>query len=137
MKNGRKANGKLSSKVRKVVNQQFSAVNRMNAQAWVNVFDKNAIAYDPINLPPKKGTKSIRNFVNKVFKRFKKLRISKDSVFINGNNAAVKWTCRGIGKTGRKIRFEGIITYNVNKSTGKVHQIKSYWDAQRLLKKAA
>jgi steroid Delta-isomerase len=53
--------------------------------------------------------------------------LTEDSIFITGNQAAVKWTGNGVGKNGHQVKFEGIDVFEVN-TAGKIQRMWAYWN---------
>ena len=50
-----------------------------------------------------------------------------DSIFIVGQQAAVKWTMQVVAQNGRTATAEGISVFEFN-DNGKIAKIQSYWD---------
>src|SRR4051794_34494087 len=104
----------------------------MNLDAWVSTFEEEAISEDPVGAPPIQGHNELRNFFLGLTDLFSRVGITEDSVFVCGNDAAVKWTGYGVGKNGQQVEFEGIDVFQMSES-GKIIRLKSYWDPQPMI----
>jgi len=58
---------------------------------------------------------------------FKSMEISKDSIFISANQAAVKWTMKVVAKNDKNASAEGISIFEINEA-GKIQKVSAYWD---------
>jgi steroid delta-isomerase len=116
-----------TDRTQKAVADYFSAIRAMDVQAWVSTFATNAISHDPVGAPPAEGHDALRQFFESIAGAFEKVALFEDHVFVNGNEAAVKWTGRGTGKNGRPVTFEGIDIFEIN-DEGKIQSIRAYWN---------
>jgi steroid delta-isomerase len=114
------------------VKNYFAALRAMDQKAWVNTFAEDAITYDPVGAPPTEGHQKLGEFFQTVTAAFKEVGLTEDQIFIAGNGAAVKWTGRGTSKQGRKVRFEGIDVFDVNKD-GKIQTLHAYWNPAEMV----
>ncbi len=118
--------------VSKAVKAYFAAIRAMDEQAWVNTFAEDAISYDPVGAPPIIGHQRLAEFFQTITAAFKEVGLTEDEVFIAGNDAAVKWTGRGVSKQGHKAHFEGIDVFEVNEA-GKIQTLHAYWNPAEMV----
>lgn len=118
--------------IQKVVADYFAALRAMDADAWVATFAENGMTHDPVGTPPHQGHAAIRQFFLGIAGAFERVGLTEDQVFIAGNEAAVKWTGRGVGKNGRQVTFEGIDLIEVNEA-GKIQTVRAYWNLAAML----
>src|SRR5215208_2947100 len=111
----------------KVVGDYFAATRSMDVEAWLATFAVDAISHDPVGGRPLEGHDSLRQFFGGIAGAFEAVGLTEDSVFVSGNEAAVKWTGRGVGKNGRQVTFEGIDVFKFN-DDGKIQTIWAYWN---------
>lgn len=113
--------------IQALVSAYFKSLQAMDAKAWVENFTEDAVIYDPVGNPPNKARENAQKFFGILSMAFDKLELTPDQVFVAGNGAAVKWTMRGWGKSGKQGIAEGISVFEVHES-GKIQQVSSYWD---------
>lgn len=118
--------------IQKVVADYFAALRAMDVNAWVGTFAENGLTHDPVGTPPHQGHAAIRQFFLGIAVAFEQFGLTEDQVFIAGNEAAVKWTGRGVGKNGRQVTFEGIDVIEVNEA-GKIQTVRAYWNLGAML----
>lgn len=118
--------------VSQVVKAYFAAIRAMDERAWVNTFAEDAISYDPVGAPPTEGHAKLAEFFQTITAAFKEVGLTEDDVFIAGKWAAVKWSGRGISKSGNKVRFEGIDVFGVNEA-GKIETLHAYWNPAEMV----
>lgn len=118
--------------VSKTVKAYFAALRAMDQQAWVNTFAEDAVSYDPVGTAPILGHQKLGEFFQTIMAAFKEVGLTEDQVFIAGNEAAVKWTGRGISKQGRKVHFEGIDVIEVNEA-GRIQTLHAYWNPAEMV----
>ncbi len=118
--------------IEKAVAEYFAALRAMDAERWANTFAENAVSHDPVGAPPINGRAELRQFLQNIFMAFEKVGLTEDHVFINGNEAAVKWTGRGVSKNGREVMFEGIDVIEVN-DKGLIQTVRAYWNPAALM----
>ncbi len=113
--------------IQKLVTSYFSSLQMMDVTRWVENFTEDAVIDDPVGKPPSKARENAQAFFGLLSIAFEKLELSQDNVFIAGTGAAVKWTMRGSGKSGKQGIAEGISVFEIHES-GKIQQVSSYWD---------
>ena len=114
-----------------VINNYFTAISTLNCEAWIATFAADAVSYEPGN-PPLAGHDALRAFFNGVAGGFENIRMMPDQIFAIGNEAGVKWSAHGLGKTGREATFEGIDVFTIN-DEGKIQTLKAYWDPAAMM----
>lgn len=118
--------------IQKVVADYFAALRAMDVNAWVATFAENGMTHDPVGTPPHQGHAAIRQFFLGIAGAFEQVGLTEEHVFIAGNEAAVKWTGRGVGKNGRQVTFEGIDIIEVNEA-GKIQTVRAYWNLAAMM----
>ncbi|GAP94804.1 nuclear transport factor 2 family protein [Leptolyngbya sp. NIES-2104] len=118
--------------IQNLVTAYFDNLQSMNLAGWVELFTEDALICDPVGKPPSKARENAPAFFGLLSMAFEKLELSQDNVFIAGNGAAVKWTMRVLGKSGKPGMGEGISVFAVHES-GKIQQVSSYWDDAALM----
>ena len=113
--------------VQNLVTAYYDNLQSMNLAGWVELFTEDALIYDPVGKPPSRARENAQAFFGLLSMAFEKLELSQDSIFITGDGAAVKWTMRGLGKSGKQGVAEGISVFEMQES-GKIQQVSSYWD---------
>jgi len=112
--------------ITKVINEYFDAICSLNCEAWLATFAGDGVSYEPGN-PPLAGYDLLRAFFNGVAGGFETIEMRPDQIFVVGDEAGVKWSAHGMGKSGREARFEGVDVFTFNDS-GKIQSVKAYWD---------
>ena len=118
--------------VSKAIKAYFKALRDMDEQAWVNTFALDAVSHDPVGALPIEGHQKLSEFFQTIMAAFKEVGLTEDQVFIAGNEAAVKWTGRGVSRQGRDVKFEGIDVIEVNES-GKIQTVRAYWNPAEMV----
>ncbi|KAM3090426.1 nuclear transport factor 2 family protein [Phormidesmis sp. 146-35] len=113
--------------IQNLVTSYFSSLQSMDIAGWSENFTEDAVIYDPVGNPPSKARENAQAFFGLLSMAFEKLELSQDHIFIADNGAAVKWTMRGLGKSGKQGIAEGISVFEMHES-GKIQQVSSYWD---------
>ncbi len=121
-----------TDRTQKAVADYFAAIRAMDADAWLSTLAADAVTHDPVGAPPNNGHAALRQFFEGIAGAFEKVRLFEDHVFVNGNEAAVKWTGRGVGKNGRSVTFEGIDVFEVN-DEGKIQRLRGYWNPAAMM----
>lgn len=120
-----------NEKVQKAVADYFAATRAMDASRWVATFAEDGTSYDP-GMPPTTGRAALTQFFEGIAGAFSEVGLTEDNVFINGHEAAVKWTGRGVGKNGREVVFEGIDIFEINEA-GQIQNVWAYWNPAALM----
>lgn len=117
--------------VTKVVNTYFDAICNLDCEAWIATFAADAVSHEPGN-PPLAGHEMLRAFFNGVAAGFETIEMRPTQIFVVGNEAGIKWSASGMGKTGRPAKFEGIDVFTLN-DDGKIQTVKAYWDPAAMM----
>ncbi|BAY24493.1 steroid delta-5-3-ketosteroid isomerase [Calothrix sp. NIES-2100] len=113
--------------IEQIVAAYFSNIATMNPEGWVENFADDALSYDPVGEPPTKVHEGFREFIGQLQAVFEKLEPTTEHIFVAANEAAVKWTMRGVSKTGKSVTFEGITIFEIN-AAGKIQTTRAYWN---------
>jgi steroid delta-isomerase len=117
--------------IQKAVADYFAATRAMDTSALVAAFSEDGTSYEPAT-PPASGHEALRQFFEGIMAAFSEVGLTEDNVFITGNEAAVKWTGRGVGVNGREVMFEGIDVFEIN-DAGKIQNVWAYWNPAALM----
>jgi steroid delta-isomerase len=118
--------------IESIVNSYLENISAMNAEGWVDNFAKDALSYDPVGEPPTLVHEGLQEFIGQLKAVFAKLEATKDSIFIAGNEAAVKWTMGGVSKTQKTVTCEGITVFEFN-DAGKIQTTRAYWNPKTII----
>ncbi len=116
--------------VTEVVNEYFDAICNLDCEAWIATFAADAVSHEPGN--PLVGHDALRAFFNGVAAGFETIEMRPDRIFVVGNEAGVKWSASGTGKTGRTVKFEGVDVFTLN-DDGKIQTMKGFWDPAAMM----
>jgi steroid delta-isomerase len=119
-------------KISRAVRAYFLAIRAMDPEAIANTFAEDGTTFDPVSAPGITGRNAIREFFESIYKNFKSVGLTEDSVFVAGNGAAVKWTGHGTSTNGGEVKFEGIDVIEVN-DDGKIQTIHAYWNPAEMI----
>lgn len=114
------------------ISEYFTAIGRMDPDAWIACFAKEATSYEPGAPAPLQGHAALRRFLAGVLDAFSRVGLTPDSVFSSGNRFAVKFTGHGTGKNGREVSFEGIDVFEIGQD-GKIQAMWGYWDPTAMM----
>jgi steroid delta-isomerase len=118
-------------KIEKIIADYFAAISKLDVEAWIKTFAADAVSLEPGN-PPLHGHDALRLFFNGVAGGFEKIEMTPDQIFVVGNEAAVKWSARGVGKNGKQVAFEGIDHFIVN-DKGTIQTAKGFWNPEAMI----
>ncbi|AKG23025.1 nuclear transport factor 2 family protein [Calothrix sp. 336/3] len=124
-----------SQTIQQTIANYFAATRAMSLESWLATFAEDAISYEP-DAPPLKGYQDLTHFFQGIISVFQQIGLTEESVFINGNEAAVKWIGHGVGKNGQEVAFEGIDVFEIN-DAGKIQQMWAYWYPQKMMAQLA
>ena len=119
-------------RISRAVRAYFLAIRAMDAEAIANTFAEDGTTYDPVGSPGFTGRDAIREFFSSIFKNFKSVALTEDSIFVAGDGAAVKWTGKGTSANGKNVNFEGIDVFEVN-ADGKIRTVRAYWNPAEMI----
>ncbi len=118
--------------IENIVNSYLANISAMNPEGWVENFAKDALSYDPVGEPPTLVHEGFQDFIGQLQAVFTKLEATKEHIFIAGNEAAVKWTMRGVSKTQKAVNVEGITVLEIN-DAGKIQTTRAYWNPKMII----
>ena len=118
--------------IAQAVKAYFAAIRAMDLQACVNTFAEDAVSHDPVGAPAIVGHQNLLEFFQQITAAFKEVGLTEDQVFVAGKGAAVKWTGRGISRSGKQVQFEGIDVFEVNEA-GKIQTLHAYWNPAEMV----
>ena len=132
-----KANNAMSEQVEperisRAVRAYFLAIRAMDADAVASTFAEDGTTYDPVGSPGVTGRGAIREFFSSIYKNFKSVALTEDSIFVAGKGAAVKWTGKGTSANGKNVNFEGIDVFEVD-ADGKIRTVRAYWNPAEMI----
>jgi steroid delta-isomerase len=118
--------------IAQLIADYFLAIRTLDVEAWVACFAEDATDFDPVGGTPHSGQEAIRQFFLGIAGLFEAVGLTEEFVHIVGQEVAVKWTGRGVGKNGCEVHFEGIDLFEINDS-GKIQTLRAYWNPAPLM----
>lgn len=118
--------------VQTAVNNLIAAIQAKDHNGWLACFAEDAVSYNPVGTPPIRGLDGLSQMFEKFAGVFKDIKFTAESMFVAGNEVAVKYTINGQGKNGRLVAVEGINVYEVN-DRGKIQTIRAYWNPAEMV----
>jgi ketosteroid isomerase-like protein len=109
------------------VKQYFSAIRAKDIERLMETFDAEAQLHDPVGTLPHHGKTKIRVFFSHVFKNFREVTLTEESVYACGNFIAVKWNGTATGPGGASCVFSGIDTFETTEA-GQIKLILAFWN---------
>lgn len=114
----------------------FAAICDLNVEAWLACFAPDAENRDPAEAPPQVGHAVIRAGLEAAVNTFAAISITADSVFINGDQAAVKWTARFEAKNGKAAHCEGVDVIDFD-AESKIQVLRAFWNPAAMMAQLA
>ncbi len=118
--------------IQKVITDYYAATRAMDVGAWLATMAEDVASYQPVGTPALQGHETLRLFFTNIVSAFETVGLTEDFVHISDNEVAVKWTGRGIGKSGQEVRFEGIDLFEID-ARGLIQTVRAYWDPTVLM----
>ncbi|MEM7594646.1 MAG: nuclear transport factor 2 family protein [Cyanobacteria bacterium P01_A01_bin.83] len=118
--------------IRNSVTRYFEATRSGDAYKWANCFSNNAIFEDPVGTSPVNNPQKILEFGEKFMSGFKTVGLHEEFVHVVGNEAAARWTGKGITEDGKQVRFEGINIFEFDQY-GEIVKLKGYWSPNNIV----
>ena len=115
----------------KSVAQYFEATRSKDAQKWASRFAENAIVEDPVGNKPVNNSTEILEIGKTFLSGFETVGLHEEFVHVIGNEAAARWTGKGVTKEGKRVRFEGINIFKFN-DEGQITSLKGYWSPDEI-----
>lgn len=117
--------------VTQTVRSYFSDLCAKDAEKWIQLFTQDALTYDPVGNPPNKVHETYQKFFQ-LLDFYSEMKITPGELFMAGDEAAVQWQMSVIAKNGREGEAAGITVFTFDES-GKISQLRAYWDDQKLM----
>jgi len=121
-----------TEQIESIVDSYLENISAMNAEGWVENFAEDALSYDPVGEPPTLIHEGFQEFIGQLKAVFTNLEAIKEHIFIAGNEAALKWTMKGVSKTQKNVTFEGITIFEIN-DAGKIQTTSAYWNPKTII----
>ncbi|MEL7241523.1 MAG: nuclear transport factor 2 family protein [Cyanobacteria bacterium J06643_5] len=118
--------------IENIIDSYLENISAMNPEGWVQNFAEDALSYDPVGEPPTLVHEGFQEFIGQLKAVFTKLEAIKENIFVAGNEAAVKWTMKGVSKTEKTVTFEGITVFEIN-DVGKIQTTRAYWNPETII----
>ena len=117
--------------IQRVVEAYFAATRAMDLDAWLATFAPDAVMYDPSG-PPVRGHAALRQFFQGITAAFASVGLTEQAIHLLGSRAATQWVGEGVGKNGRRVKFEGIDVFEIN-DAGMIQTLWGYWDPAAMM----
>ena len=125
------------SPIERTIHAYFAATRAMNREAWVNCFRPDGVSFDPVGAPATRGHAGLRQFFDGIVGLASTIGLMEERVHVCGDQAAVQWIGRGIGrKNGKPVVFEGIDVMFFD-AEGKIRELHAYWNPAALMAQLA
>lgn len=119
--------------IEQVVGAYFSALREMDIECLLELFDENAVSWDPVGSPPMRVRDKSSNYFRALSTIFAKMALSEEEIFVAGGEAAVRWTGVAMLRSNtREVSFGGISVFEINEQ-GRIQSVRSYWDKPALM----
>lgn len=115
-----------------VVHAYFHAISADDFNAWLELFEHDAVVHDPVGAEPVEGRTDLGEIWKVIRSPFKELKVESQGVFWGGPGAAVHWSANGTGVNGDTIEFGGITVFELNENR-KICTLMSYWDPAAMM----
>jgi steroid delta-isomerase len=115
-----------------VITAYFDNMAAMNPEGWISHFAEDAISYDPVGHPPTRVHEGFQEFFQQMQAIFEQMEATTEHIFVAGTEAAVKWTIRGVSKSGNSVTFEGITVFEVNDAE-QIQTTRAYWNPEAMI----
>lgn len=112
--------------VKATVTRLLDAMKERDFDTWLTCFAEDVKNYNPVGTPPLQGHEAMKRVFQNTVGGFTDWKLTAESMFVAGNEAAVKYTATGKLKNGKLVVIDGISVYEVN-DQGKVQTVKAYW----------
>ncbi|HJZ83699.1 MAG TPA: nuclear transport factor 2 family protein [Polyangia bacterium] len=118
--------------IEKTIADYYQAIRALDCDAWLATMSADVVAHDPVGAEPMTGLAAHRIFFTGLSGILAQADFAPDSMFVSGPGAAVKWSARVTGTSGREARCEGITVFEFD-ARGKIQRRWSYWDPGALI----
>jgi len=118
--------------VQGAVDAYFASIRSLDVTKYLAALAADATVQDPVGTPVLTTQDARRAFYTGIASLFTHISVDPDQTYINGNQAAVKWTGHATSNGGKEIDFDGIDVLTVN-DAGTVQTVMAYWDTVAML----
>ncbi len=118
--------------VQRAVDAYFASLRSLDVAQYLAAVSPDAVVQDPVGTPTLTTHDARREFYNGIASLLTHLSVDPDHTYINGNQAAVKWTGHATSKGGKAILFDGIDVLTIN-DAGTVQTVMAYWDVGMMM----
>lgn len=119
-------------RVETAVDAYFRTLSTRNRDAWMALFDKNAVLHEPVGTTPGEGREGLEQVWQLFTGPFAKFAFIIDEVFYSGSGAAARWSATAGSADGHSTNFHGITVFEVD-GEGFIQTVMSYWDPAAVL----
>lgn len=127
----------LRASIERTIHDYFAATRAMDREAWVACFAPDGFSIDPVGAEPTRGHDALRRFFDSIAGLASSIGLMETSVHVCGNEAAIAWIGRGVGKeNGKTFVFEGIDVMRFD-ARGRIREVHAYWDPARMMAQLA
>jgi len=112
--------------VKATVTRLLDAMKERDFDTWLTCFATDVKSYNPVGTPPLQGQEAMKKVFQNTVGGFTEWKLTVESMFVAGNEAAVKYSATGKMKNGKLVVIDGINVYEVN-DQGKVQTVRGYW----------
>ena len=118
--------------VQRAVDTYFAGLCSLDVTRYLAAVAVDAVVQDPVGTPTLTTHDARREVYNRIVSLLTHLSVDPDHTYINGNQAAVKWTGHATSKGGKAILFDGIDVLTIN-DAGTVQTVMAYWDVGMMM----
>lgn len=127
----------LRASIDRTIHAYFAATRAMDREAWVACFAPDGFSVDPVGAEPARGHEALRRFFDSIAGLASTIGLMETSIHVCGDQAAVAWIGRGVGKAnGKPFVFDGIDVMRFD-AQGRIRELHAYWDPSRLMAQLA
>ena len=116
----------------------MAAVSTGDRQAWLNLYDENAVLEDPVGGSPLdpdgkglRGLAALEGFWDLIVGP-NEFDFEITASHTGGSEAAISATVRGKYSNGSEVTYDGIFLYRVGED-GKIRSVRAFWDIDAVL----
>ncbi len=113
-----------------LIQDYFQFLSEKNSVAWISLFSEDAMSYDPVGNPPNLIQQTYGKFFE-LLSLYREIKSYPEQMFFAGNEMAVQWKMNVKTHSEKNGTVAGISIFTFD-SSGKITQIKAYWDEQSL-----
>lgn len=110
----------------------FAALGRLDREAYLDCFHKNAVLHDPYGGKPLQGHEGLAKWFVGMERTWKEFSMEPSEQFESGDRIAVQWTAKGKTGSGKVAIFAGINVFTVDENE-LITRLEGYWDAKSMM----